>query len=450
MKKAEKVLCIMLCLLFITSITVACSAGREGADTTTGETTTKTTATETTAFDITAEPVTLTFPILNTTGSFETHSLVLIGNIYMDKYPNITFDFIDVPVQGYRDKIAVMMASGDKCDLIMAQDLAQYLILIDNGNIDDLGPYIQRDNLDMDVLYQGVQEHWKYENKYYSLPYTMSLWHIFYNKDMFDEAGVEYPKNGMTWEEYGEICKKMTSGEGADKVYGGFIKDTIPLSNIAVSSNQHTLVDMDDYKWMEYAFNFVLDLQKNGYIMDHGAMFTNNISHLSAFANKKIATFYQGSWNFSVLPRYTEAGSIDFEWGVVQGPYLEDGGAPGDAVAAINPLCMNSKGENKEVVWDFIKYVCASDEGAGYMSSFGLLPVSGDKNKFKGLLTLHNFPEEGLDAMEFSRFSLEIPMHPLMNKIKELYVETHSLIMTGSISVEEGVADLAERVANLK
>jgi len=457
MKKVVKVFCIMLCLLMIISTAAACTTGQVNtgtADGKTDDTMVDPTPTESKDFDITAEPVKLTFPILNTTGDIETHSLVIAGKAYMEKYPNVTFDFIDINSQGYRDKIAVMMASGDKCDLIMAQDLEQYEVLIENGNLEDLASYIQGDNLDLNEIYHGMQKHWMYENKCYGLPYTMSLWLIFFNKDMFDERGVEYPKDGMTWEEYGEICKKMTFGEGAEKVYGGFIKDAVPLLNIATSSGQHTLVDMDDYKWLEYAFNFVFDLQKNGYIMDHGAMFTNNISHLSAFVNKNIATFYQGSWNFSILPRYSKAGALNFKWGVVQGPYLKDGGAPGDAVASINPLSMNVRSENKEATWEFIKFVCVSDEGGDVMSKAGLLPVagaaSGDKDKIKGLLTLHNFPEEGLEAMSFSRLSLEKPMHPVGSEIEELFKETHSLIMTGSIGVEEGIADFAERVAKLK
>ena len=41
-----------------------------------------------------------------------------------------------------------------------------------------------------------------------------------YNKDLFDAAGVAYPSNDMTWDEYYDLAAKMTSGEGSSKVYG--------------------------------------------------------------------------------------------------------------------------------------------------------------------------------------------------------------------------------------
>ena len=40
---------------------------------------------------------------------------------------------------------------------------------------------------------------------------------------MFDEAGLEYPQSGWTWEDFRETAIKLTSGSGADKVYGAMI-----------------------------------------------------------------------------------------------------------------------------------------------------------------------------------------------------------------------------------
>lgn len=39
---------------------------------------------------------------------------------------------------------------------------------------------------------------------------------LFYNKDLFDAAGVAYPTNDMTWDAYAELAKQMTK----DGVYG--------------------------------------------------------------------------------------------------------------------------------------------------------------------------------------------------------------------------------------
>ena len=37
---------------------------------------------------------------------------------------------------------------------------------------------------------------------YYAIPYNNNINMVFFNKKMFDEAGVEYPKEGWTWEDF--------------------------------------------------------------------------------------------------------------------------------------------------------------------------------------------------------------------------------------------------------
>lgn len=57
------------------------------------------------------------------------------------------------------------------------------------------------------------------DGKVYSIP-TMTIIHfIALNKDMFDKAGIPIPSD-WTLDEFRDIAKRLTSGEGADKVYG--------------------------------------------------------------------------------------------------------------------------------------------------------------------------------------------------------------------------------------
>ena len=70
--------------------------------------------------------------------------------------------------------------------------------------------------------YQGSDEGIRIDDKLYGLPFRNDYYLLYYNKTLFDQAGVEYPKNDMTWDEYRELAKKMTSGEGNDKIYGGY------------------------------------------------------------------------------------------------------------------------------------------------------------------------------------------------------------------------------------
>ena len=43
---------------------------------------------------------------------------------------------------------------------------------------------------------------------------------MYYNKDIFDEKGVEYPKEGWTWDEFMETAEKLTYEENGKTIYG--------------------------------------------------------------------------------------------------------------------------------------------------------------------------------------------------------------------------------------
>ncbi|MFP4366610.1 MAG: extracellular solute-binding protein [Bacteroidales bacterium] len=81
--------------------------------------------------------------------------------------------------------------------------------------IDDL---IAKDTFDLSgfgPLINGI----KFNGSIYGLPVAKSAWVLFYNKDLFNANGVGYPSKDMTWEEFGTLAKKMTTGVGAEKVW---------------------------------------------------------------------------------------------------------------------------------------------------------------------------------------------------------------------------------------
>lgn len=58
-----------------------------------------------------------------------------------------------------------------------------------------------------------------YDGKVYGLPTKMENYYILANKNMFDEAGISIPES-WTYDEFRETAKKLTKGEGQNKIYG--------------------------------------------------------------------------------------------------------------------------------------------------------------------------------------------------------------------------------------
>jgi hypothetical protein len=68
--------------------------------------------------------------------------------------------------------------------------------------------------------YVGIIEQITVSGEVYALPFRSDFWLVFYNKDLFDAAGVPYPSNDLTLDEYDALARRVTRGTGANKTYG--------------------------------------------------------------------------------------------------------------------------------------------------------------------------------------------------------------------------------------
>ena len=54
-----------------------------------------------------------------------------------------------------------------------------------------------------------------------ALPFRSDIWVLYYNKDIFDNAGVDYPTNDMTWEAYDQLARTVADNTPGEEIYGG-------------------------------------------------------------------------------------------------------------------------------------------------------------------------------------------------------------------------------------
>lgn len=386
------------------------------------------------------EPVVLKATIVDyaTCGYFEQAM-----NRFTQMHPNVTFEPIDILNSDYIEKVTTMMAGGEDIDLIYSKNNQQYMTLASNGQVEDLMPYIERDGVDLSI-YSGAAQKLTLNNEIYGLPFRNDLWLLFYNKTMFDEAGVSYPTDDMTWDDWAVMCEQMTSGSGAQKIYGGYLQNwPASVQNMTIQDGKHTTIETD-YEFMRDAYERVLKLQENGYIMDFSTISTGSLHYTGAFFNQQIATVYQGTWFITYLLEQTNAGTLPFEWGMVKAPHTTDGEA-GDAVGAAFPMCVNSKSKNKEAAWQFIKFLC-SEEGAEIMAANGALPAVRTDQVMELYMNQKGFPQGCESAFEVKQLSFEVPVHEKSGTIGTILNEENSLIMTGSLSLDDGLKELTDRV----
>lgn len=369
---------------------------------------------------------------------------------YEEKNPDVEVKVIDTSADEYNNSLGISLSAAQPDpDVIWVKDMGSMLQMADKEQLMPIDDFIARDNLDLSI-YKGAAEQLMYNGKAYSLPYRNDWYVLYYNKDLFDAAGVEYPSNDMTWEEYYDLAAKMTSGEGSSKVYGSHNHTWQALvTNWAVQDGKHTVVEQD-YSFMKPWYEEALALQDNGYIQDYSTLKTANIHYSSVFKNQQCAMMPMGTWFIAIMMQSQEEGETDFNWGIAAIPHSKDTEA-GYTVGALTPVAISAFTDQPDLAWDFVKFA-SSEEAAEILAKQGVFTGIPSEAAFKTIGEAEYFPEgeSNVEALNYTHYSFDRPLDPQIEEIRTVLNEVHEMIMIHSYSVDEGIEELTERVAEIK
>ena len=369
-------------------------------------------------------------------------------NAYEAANPGVNVEVIDLGSADYQTALQIQLSGGgSEFDVVAVKDIPGYNNLVKAGLLQDLKPLAERDGIDTSA-YGGIVEQISVGDSYYELPFRSDFWVVFYNKALFDAAGVPYPTNDMTFEEYDQIARAMTSGSGASKVYGAHYhtwRSAIQLFGIL--DGEHQITDGGDYSYLKPYYEMALAQQRDGIVQDYATLKTSNIHYSGVFYNQSVAMENMGSWFIATLIAATENGQNDAtNWGIVKYPHAE-GVEPGTTLGTITALAIPSGTDQTEAAWDFVKFVCGT-EGAEILAGTGNFPALSNAEINNIIASTPGFPqdEQSKEALNVSQLYLEMPLHDKSAEIEVVLNEFHDQIMTGNMSVDEGLAEMGRRV----
>jgi ABC-type glycerol-3-phosphate transport system substrate-binding protein len=141
-------------------------------------------------------------------------------------YPEITVKPKGPDFQGEQqtDTVSWMASQGD-CFEFFYPPLEEY-----KSAILSLDPLLEANaGFVKDDFYPQLLDIFYHEGELWAFPAEIYPRMIYYNKAIFDQAGLAYPSPDWTLEEFAAIATRLTEGEGVDKQYGyspaGFLND---------------------------------------------------------------------------------------------------------------------------------------------------------------------------------------------------------------------------------
>jgi len=282
--------------------------------------------------------------------------------LYERRYPD-TSVFLEYSPGDYHRKLRLNFVSGTAADVIMVDD-EYYPTYAQSGNLENLERYIERDSeeLHLDDFLRTSLESFTYEGLRFALPWDGFSIVIMYNCDLFDRAGIPYPQDDWTWEDFRRIAIALTKDfdndgrtdqfgcnigfawldvEGLVWSYGGRIL-TADRSRFAMNSPEAIA-----------ALQYLHDLKFKYNVMPKAGELSGMSGEIQVLTGR-VAMVQAPAY---VMPVVRETGTM--RWDLVHMPT----GPAGKATrVSWDALAVYTGSQHKEEAWRFIKTVL-SDEG---------------------------------------------------------------------------------------
>jgi multiple sugar transport system substrate-binding protein len=287
--------------------------------------------------------------------------------------PKITVKVTVSDWDPYWDKLQTAIAGGDAPD-VFAMDGPLFPDYQTRDVLLDLKPFIDRDGYDLTQLADQAVADFTTPGGQFGLPRDLNVVALYYNKKMFDAAGIAYPDDTWDWAKLTDVAKQLTVRGANGKVsQWGFTTETTDMENywselvwqnggdIISADHKTSLVGSDQ---AAAGLQFLQDLIWKDKVMPDASI-TDALG--DAFEQGQAAMEANGSW----LVATDQAAGLDF--GIAPLPK-----GPAGQATSINPTgAVVSKGtKNPEAAWAFVKYLASPAAQTKIMELKASLPTN--------------------------------------------------------------------------
>src|SRR5699024_5523759 len=211
---------------------------------------------------------------LDTTPEFQ-----VLADAFHEQNPDVTIDLVEYSADDYDTQMIADLSAGSAPDLYVMKNLKNFFTYEDGGQLVDVSDVAGQ--LGDEV--SGVDAY-TVDGTTFAIPYRQDAWYLYYNKDLFDQAGVDYPDGSWTWDDYADAAEELTTGVDESDVYGTYQHEW--QSTVQGFANaQSPGADLLSVQW-DYMVPFYecdIALQDLGAQLDYGSITTNSVSFHTQF-----------------------------------------------------------------------------------------------------------------------------------------------------------------------
>lgn len=370
-------------------------------------------------------------------------------------HPKIRVQLLHIP-ENYYQKLHLLIAGDMTPDVIFTNSIS-FPIYAGHGVFRDLRPYLNRpEGLQNDDFYAPALRAftWKASDGTESLgalPRDVSNLVVFYNKDLFQQAGLPEPRSGWTWQEFLETARDLTldtNNDGDPDRFGvSFFADP-PLFWLPwVWSAGGSLFDEDHRRFTLDQPEALRGLQfyanlRNQFHVAPKKVESGGASMSQLFLQQKLAMMVNGRWSVPVLREQAQ-----FAWDVVPMPVGPSGtsrvgiDASGYAIAA--------KTAHPDECWALVQFLLSKPAIEKVTASGLIVPARPDVAQGELFLSPGKSPRHGRAFLDVIADGVPTNTPPRWNEIAEELKLALEPVWDGKQNAKEAVTAVAPKIQRM-
>jgi multiple sugar transport system substrate-binding protein len=356
---------------------------------------------------------------------------------FHSQHSNITIDVQTASYNDYFTKLQTAIAGGTAPDTFEL-NYENFVSYSSAGSLLDLSGQASSDSgFKSSVYYPRAYGVFNQNGKQYGLPESFSDVLLFYNKDLFDAAGVSYPTTDWTWSDELTAAQKLTNASKG--VWGDFqpiqffeFYKVLAQNGGKFFSSDKKHSTFNDQAGVDAATWLV---SKVGKVMPTDAQLGGQNDE-ALFKAGKLAIWHAGIWEFAAMK------SVPFKWDI----QLEPGKVTKAHHFFANSVVASSKTSHKTEAWQWLRFLTSSTDAVKTrLAASWELPAVADQSLFSTYLS--QTPPANRAAVFKALDNIVVP--PVIeqeSKMQDVVSKSLEKAKLGQESVKQALDEAAQKV----
>ena len=377
-----------------------------------------------------------------TTDQDHVDELEALISTFESQHPDIQIEYTTAPFDSYFTKLQTDFAAGNAPD-VFELNYENFVTFASRGTLEPLTPYLEgQDGVAANTFYPAALDAFQYDGTQYGLPITFSTVVLYYNKDLFDAAGLEYPTSDWTWDDVMRAAEALNDPQ--ERVWGiyqpvqfwEFYKAAAAAGG-GLEVGEEVRIDTPENR---QALHYLVDKVQIAGVMPTDAELSG-VANEDLFLNGQLGMLVSGIWMFDKFQ------SAAFEWDIA----VEPGSVRNATHFFANAAAIASNSGVPDAAWQWVEFLATSPEVAqARIESNWELPAL----SLESADVLQPYLERGAPANRDAVFaSLEYAVTPPVvenqPELQDIINQELEAARLGAKTVEEALASAQERVEAL-